>query len=350
MEHAQPVGVAIIGCGWAGTRHAHALSASGAQVRWCVDVDLARAQALCRDLSRIGMDASPTAQVAESLADPAVQAAVICLPHNLHAPVALQAAAEGKHILCEKPLAHSLEAADAMIAAADQAGVVLMVAENERFSPLYLRAKRLLDDGVIGKPALVQLNRECYLNRSFLEERRWFLDAEAAAGGMMMSGGVHSFATLLALMGDVASVQALRAPQRFLEMQGDDTSIALVRFASGVVGTVVESFCMKSLATAAGAEVHTLRIDGELGHLRVVDRQTLCVYSEAPEWGAEGDPVEHVLHVPEADTFGLEAAHFLSCLRSGSEPLTSGRAQRRPLEVVLAAYRSMETGQPVSLL
>jgi len=160
---------------------------------------------------------------------------------------------------------------------------------------------------------------------------------------------VHSFATLLALLGEIESVQALRAPQRFLEMQGDDTSIALVRFASGVVGTVVESFCMKSLATAAGAEVHTLRIDGALGHLRVTAPHTLCVYSEAPSWATEGEIAERVIHVPEEDTFCLEAAHFLSCLRNGAEPLTSGRAQRRPLEIVLAAYRSMETGQPVGL-
>ena len=100
----------------------------------------------------------------------------------------------------------------------------------------------------------------------------------------MMSGGVHSFATLLMLLGEVESVCSLRAPQRFVEMEGDDTSVALVKFASGAVGTLVESFVMKSLATASGAEVHTLRIDGDLGHLAVTSPRTIRVFSEHPDW------------------------------------------------------------------
>jgi predicted dehydrogenase len=224
-----------------------------------------------------------------------------------------------------------------------------MVAENERFSPIYHKARELLQDGVIGRPALLQMNRECYLNRSFLEERRWFLDAHAAAGGIMMSGGVHDFETMRMLLGEVESVYALRARQRFTEMEGDDTSIALVRFADGSVGTLVESFCMKSLTTAAGPEVHTLRIDGDLGHLAVVDPTTIRVFSERADYALGGALVEHSIHVPPADTFALEIAHFMQCIRTGDEPITSGRLQRRPLELVLAAYRSMETGRPARI-
>jgi len=87
-----------------------------------------------------------------------------------------------------------------------------MIAENVRFDPLYHRIWELLQDGVIGQPALIQMTRECYLSRSFLQERRWFLDARAAAGGIMMSGGIHDFETMRMLIGEVESVQALRAP------------------------------------------------------------------------------------------------------------------------------------------
>ena len=151
------------------------------------------------------------------------------------------------------------------------------------------------------------------------------------------------------LLGEVESVYALRARQRFAEMEGDDTSVALVRFQDGTAGTLVESFIMKSLATAAGSEVHTLRIDGDLGHLAVVDPTTIRVFSERADYAPGGALIEHAIHVPTADTFALEIAHFLHCIRTGDEPITSGRLQRRPLEIVLAAYRSMETGLPVRL-
>jgi len=336
-----PLRIAIIGCGWAGSRHAQAFQQCGVQVTWAVDTNAARAKSVAQAFP----GARTSGDFREVLRDPQVEAVDVCLPHHLHAPVALEAARAGKHILCEKPLAATLEEADQMIEAAQLAGVVLMVAENVRFSPVYQNVRELLDQGVIGRPALIQMTRQCYLARSFLEERRWFLDARAAAGGIMMSGGVHDFETMRMLMGEIETVYALRAPQRFLEMQGDDTSIAAVRFRSGAVGTLVESFVMKSLVTASGPEIHTLRIDGELGSLTVEDGQTIRLFSEQPQWLPGGALTQHDIHVPQADTFLLEAQHFLECIRTGREPVTSGRSQRRPLEAVLAAYRSMGSGQ-----
>ena len=187
----QPLQVAVIGCGWAGTRHARAFAGCGGAVRWAVDTDLGRAIAL----PDVGPDPRATADYREALADPEVEAVDICLPHDLHAEVAIAAAEAGKHVLVEKPLAATLAEVDAMIAAAERCGVILMVAENVRFDPLYLKVKELLQDGAIGRPALLLMTREAYLTRSFLEERPWFLDARAAAGGIMMSGGVHDFET-----------------------------------------------------------------------------------------------------------------------------------------------------------
>lgn len=341
----EPFVVAVIGCGWAGTRHAHAFRHAGAVVRWCIDLDLPRAEALAHDIGQ----GEPATDYRRALDDPSVNAVSVCLPHHLHADVSCDAAAAGKHVLCEKPLADTLANANRMIAAADEARVTLMVAENVRFGPIYHKVRELLEGGVIGRPALLQMTRECYLNRSFIEERPWFLDAHAAAGGIMMSGGIHDIETMRMLLGEIESVYALRARQRFLEMEGDDTSVALVRFLEGAAGTLVESFTMKSLATAAGSEVHTLRIDGDLGHLAVVDPTTIRVFSERPDYAPGGALMEHAIHVPPANTFALEIAHFMHCVRSGDEPVTSGRLQRRPLEIVLAAYRSMETGRPVRL-
>jgi predicted dehydrogenase len=341
--------IAIIGCGWAGTRHARAFAACGSVVRWAVDLDRRRADALKESSRGTHGEIFTTTDYRAALNDPDVDAVDICLPHNLHASVAVEATQAGKHVLCEKPIAATLEEADRMIEAAERAGVTLMIAENERFSPLYHKVRDLVQADVIGRPALLQMTRECYLTRSFMEERPWFLDAKAAAGGMMMAGGVHDFEKARLIVGDVASVYALRAPQRFLELEGDDTSVALVCFRNGVVGTFVLSFIMKSLVTAAGPEVHTLRIDGTLGSLTVQDGKTIRLFSEHPDYRLGEQFVQYEIYVPEQDTFYLEVKHFIHAVKTGEEPITSGRSQRRPLEIVLAAYQSMESGQPVGL-
>ena len=125
----QPIQIAVIGCGWAGVRHAEAYERCGVRIGWAVDKDLRRAEALAgwRHGVHVATD------YFEALNDPEVGAISICLPHDLHAQVAVDAAERGKHILCEKPLAASLEEADRMIEASERTGVCLMVAEKVRF-------------------------------------------------------------------------------------------------------------------------------------------------------------------------------------------------------------------------
>jgi predicted dehydrogenase len=103
--------------------------------------------------------------------------------------------------------------------------------------------------------------------------------------------------------------------------------------------------------TAAGPEVHWLRIDGDLGSLVAHDHERrIEVFSELPERHLAGSPTQQTILVPAADTFAAEVRSFVACVGSGVEPLTSGRRQRRPLELVLAAYHSMATGEPVRVV
>ena len=346
---AAPIRIAIIGCGWAGQRHARACDNLGVEVCWAVDTNLARAAAVAQSLAQTEQEPRVTSDYFDVLTDRDLDAVSICLPHNMHASVAIDAAKAGKHVLVEKPLAANLDEADRMIEAAERTGITLMVAENVRFDAVYLKIAQLLRDGAIGKPALLQMTRQCYLRESFLRDRTWFLNAKAAAGGIMMSGGIHDFETMRMLIGEVESVYALRAPQRFLEMQGDDTSIAAIRFENGVVGTLAESFVMKCLTTAAGSEVHTLRLDGELGHIAWDGGRTIRVFSEHEAWQAGERLAQHELYVPQTDSFELLLTHFIHCVVTGEEAVTNGRSQRAPLACVMAAYRSMETRQPVRL-
>jgi predicted dehydrogenase len=297
-------------------------------------------------LWRIQPGCRVTTDYREAIGDADLDAVDICLPHNLHAPVSIDCLEAGIHVLVEKPIAANLAEATAMVEAAGKAGAVLMVAENEVFSPLYRKVRDLVAGGAVGRPALVQLTRGCYATEDYKQNRPWFLDAEQAAGGMMMSGGIHDVEKLRMIVGEITAVQALQAPGRCAEMGGDDTGIAVLRFENGAIGTMIQSNSYKSAVTAAGEEIHRLRIDGELGSIEAEGTHggRIRVFSEA-KVGAGTDPSSDTeMVVPEEDTFHLEIAHFLDCLENGGTPLTTGSRMLRSLEIVLGAYRSMAEG------
>jgi predicted dehydrogenase len=334
--------VALFGCGWAGARHAEAWNELGVEVAWAVDSDADKSETFA---DKFGGQATASWEL--SLADQGVTIVDICLPHALHAQAAIAAATRRKHILCEKPLAISLEDADRMIEAADRAGVVLMVAENVCFDPARRRLAELVHQGAIGRPALLQIAREANLARSFLSSRRWFLDEQVAGGGIMLSGGVHDFETARMLLGEIEQVGSLRAPRRLEEMGGDDTSVAVFRFASGAIGVLVESYVAKRALTAGGDEHHTVRVDGEYGSLLLENQGPIRLFSEET-FGSLSAGTEHVLPVEPVDTFRLELEHLLDALEQGFEPISSGRSQRRAIELVSAAYASMDhNGEPI---
>jgi UDP-N-acetylglucosamine 3-dehydrogenase len=334
--------VAIIGCGWAGIRHARAFADCGAELAWAVDGNSERAERI----QRIRSGCRITADYREAITDQNLDAVDICLPHDLHAPVSIDCLRAGKHVLVEKPLAASLDEADRMIEAADQAGVVLMVAENEVYSPLYRKVRDLVSEGLIGKPALVQMTRGAYATEDYKRNRPWFLDAKRAAGGMMMSGGIHDVEKLRMIIGEIIAVQALQAPRRCAQMRGDDTAVAVLRFENGAVGTMIQSNIYKNAVTAAGEEVHRLRIDGELGSIEASGTHggRIRIFSEKGAANTEDSYVDTEIVVPAEDTFHLEIDHFLDCLESGKTPVTAGKKMRRSLQIILGTYRSMEDG------
>jgi predicted dehydrogenase len=187
-------------------------------------------------------------------------------------------------------------------------------------------------------PALVQATRECHLRESFIRDRPWFLRADEAGGGILLAGGIHDVAKLRMMLGDIVRLHAMRAPQRFAELACEDTAAMLLRFESGAVGTLVESFMMLDAATASGDEVHRLRIDGEEGSIEVAGPERIRLTT------ADGT---REIAIAAIDTFEAEADEFLDCIATRREPETSARRQRRNLELVEAAYASLERDCPV---
>jgi predicted dehydrogenase len=327
--------IGLIGCGWAGQQHARALRALGNRAQLCAlaDVDTA----LARELAKEWRIPVWTGDYRELLTRPEIDALSLCLPHSLHAPVAILAAQAGKHVLVEKPLATTLQEADAMIAAAQSAGVRLMVAENVRFDPVYRRAVALIQAGALGELFLIRISRE-HQKHLYMQQRPWFL--REAAGGILFSGGIHDFELLRMLGGDIEHVYALTGRKVLPEMSADDTSVVLAGMGNGAAALLTESFSLRTPTPGVQGTVH-----GSLGSLWL-DAERLRLYQSE-----EDDHPEQVEEIPVAqqDTFEAEWAHFLDCLGSGGEPVTSGRSQRAPLQAVLAAYESLRRGSRVYL-
>ena len=327
------IGVALVGAGWAGERHAAAYRSLPDLARLVAVVETRRAIAAMR--GREWGVPFVTDDLAAALARPEVEAVDLCLPHAHHAGAALAALAAGKHVLIEKPFATSLAQADAMIGAAATAGCILMVAENARYDPVHLRMAALIAAGAIGPPFLCRIARDHHMGAA-LRARPWFFTDPT--GGIMWSGGIHDIETVRMLTADAAIIEvyATAARKTLDEMTTDDTSVAVFRLAGGAVAVLSESFVTHVPHGGARLRVEAF---GPHGTLFTDGNGTLAVVAPGGATRTE--------EIPPDDTFAAEIRHFLGCLRSGAEPVTAGRAMRPGLAAILAAQASMASGRPV---
>jgi predicted dehydrogenase len=267
-----------------------------------------------------------------------LDAVSICLPHAMHAVCAIEAARAGLHILIEKPIAATLAEADAMIKAASVAGVQLMVAENVRFNVTYQKAAEICQSGDLGDLFLIRIAREHNM-RAYLNQRPWFLSDPS--GGIMASGGVHDFELLRMLSGEIEHVYALTGNKVFEEMSADDNGVALAGMANGAAAVIVETFSLRTPRPGVLGSVH-----GSSGSLWF-DEDSITVYRNDQDGQADST---HKISVPPGDTFVAEMEHFLDCIEQPeTEPVTSGREERKPLAAVQAAYESIKNGKRVRL-
>ena len=273
----------------------------------------------------------------EMVADPGIEAIDICAINSLHAPVAIAALHAGKHVLVEKPMALTLAEADAMLTAAHRAERVLMVAHNLRYEPVFETAKRLLNEGVIGA---VRAIRGTFMHagpdESWGATSAWFWQEEEAGGGALIDLGVHTIDLIRWLMaGDpVTEVEAMTAR---LEKPtfADDNAIVLLRFGSGVLGSVQASW------TARPVPEVNLVVHGGRGRLWIERGTSRPIVLHVAK---EGGGFERLTpELPAAGALGNPFSHFVRVVREGVAPRSSGQDGRNTLAVTLAAYEAART-------
>jgi len=348
-----PFGVAVFGCGGVSAGHFSAYTANP-RVRLIAAVDVRPevAEAAARKWGAAHWYSS----VEEALADTDVQIVDLCLPHHLHAPVAIQAARAGKHVFVEKPIANTLDEANAMIAACRENGVLLMVDQTKRYQNRHRTIKRLLDEGYIGDPVLVKaayLQDITYAWHHMEPER---LKGYWKHDGVISGIGIHVLDMLRWLIGEAVEVQAVVSTSDLIdrERKTEDTGIVLLRFANGCVGEATVSYVLNDPRYGAGWDAMPIQIYGRHGSLSMDENDTITVVSgkiTGPGPGLFQLHTKPPVGAPRPPPEGMAGAieHLLDCLETGAQPLTHGEDARASLELVEAAYQSVREGRAVQL-
>jgi predicted dehydrogenase len=258
-----------------------------------------------------------------------VDAVDICLPHHLHRDAIVAAAEAGLHILCEKPLCLSADQAREVEKAVTSNGVTLMSAHNQLFLPAVAKAKKLLDDGVLGRVYEVRTTDSFY-NDFDPTTMGWRASAKTSGGGELIDTGYHPTYLMLHLAGGVpVEATAMLSTHRLTFMEGEDSAQVLIRFDNDVVGHLVTSW-----AYAPAAITERFSAVGELGSLHSDGTSLSYQLRSGVRKAWEFEPV---------DTFVAEIGHFADSLINQTRPLHTEKEGIETLGIILAAYQGART-------
>jgi predicted dehydrogenase len=330
MGGERPLGIGLVGTGgWATSFWQEAQRAPEVLLVAGWDPD---AERLSQFADSYGCEMAPTFE--GLLANPRVEAVAIFTPNNFHRAPAEAAAAAGKHVFTEKPIANTIPDAAAMIRACQRAGVTLMVGHSARYRGPARALKSLLEEGRLGQVVMAEANISHSGGRR-LTEAEWRWHREEAPGGPLMQLSVHAFDTLHYLFGPTRRATAL-STSSLSPSQIEDVFLALLEFESGLLAYVGTNYLCPP--------VNYVRIYGVAGN----------VHSEGPKvtfLKAAGDWDSHPEGVPvrEISAPAAEMAELARAARAHGHPETGGKEGLLALGVAWACLLSAEQGCAVEV-
>ncbi|RDW22185.1 gfo/Idh/MocA family oxidoreductase [Oceanobacillus arenosus] len=263
-----------------------------------------------------------------------MDAVIICSENTRHKEMVLNAAEAKKHILCEKPIATTIEDAEEMIEACKVNGVILQIAFPVRFSSPIAQLKNLIDNGELGDIVAFRTT-----NRG-QNPGGWFIDKNLSGGGAVLDHTVHMVDIMRWYLGkEITHVDAMVASY-FHDIDIDDAGILTLEFENGVIATHDASWSRFAEYPTWGdvtIEVigtkQTIKVDAYKEHIRMFTS------------GAKS--LSNVFYGNDMD-FGL-IQDFVECVQKGKEPSITGFDGLKALEVALAAYESSEKNKSINL-
>ena len=327
---AEPVRIALIGMGWWGKKMLSVLEAAPSDIRVvrAVEPNVETVRELCA-----GKGIPLTAEYAEALNDPAVEAVVLATPHALHEAQIAQAVAAGKHVFCEKPLALTKAGAERAVALCREARLVLGMGHERRWEPPVADMLAKADAGVLGRIHQIEANfsHDKFLS---LDRDNWRLNADQAPAGGMTATGIHLLDLSVRLLGPAESVLCI-CEQLSSDLPQGDTVSVYVKFKGG--GTSYVS------ASLANPFMSRFTVYGAKGWTDIRDK----AHVEAPEgWvvtsAMAGGPITTV-EVPQAEPVKDNLVSFARAIRGAETyPITAEHLVNNIalLEAVFASARS----------
>ena len=330
--------VAIVGVGWAGTRHVEAIGELDRKVDVACLVD-PDTEHLAAEAARFGIQRTYSG-LSEALADPLVGAVSICSPHAWHCPQAIEAAQAGKHVLCEKPMAMDVEEATRMIDACEANGVRLYVAESAVYTGMSRTLREIVQTGrYIGELTAASVTRGFRGTRyGYPGRRAWLADPRRGGTGTWMLHGIHTVAQVRFVLGEVASLYMQEHSASSFERRDiEGTVTAQLTLENGVQVSVLQTPETKLYGDLGGYVLH-----GDAGSIRAWEAGYQA-FSKEHEGALMSYPAQGL------SPFAQEIDAFADYVAKGIEGPTTGVSERRSLAVVQAGYESAETGKVVNL-
>lgn len=346
--------IGIIGAGNIGNVHIQ-------EFKKLADVDVAAVTDVYRPLAVERASKYGIPKVYESyqelVQDPSIDAVIVCVPNEAHAPVAIDALKAGKHVLLEKPMAVNAAAAKEIVKAHRQSGKTLMMSHQRRWEWINLQVKEQIDKGALGQVYNVKTG---WMRRKGIPGwGTWFTQMSKSGGGPLIDIGVHMLDLSLHFMGGAKPVSVFGTTyaefgphKRGIGTWGkpdwngfydvEDLATALIKLDNGGTLTLDVSWAAHTSFQNNGAYVHLMGTEGgaSLGdgkgrlHTELFDR-TADVELTAPS--ADEGPRARM------------SRHFIECVRTGQEPLTSAMSGLANSLVLEAIYESSRTGNKVDL-
>ncbi len=268
-------------------------------------------------------------------------------PSGLHAEQGIAAARMGLHVLTEKPLDVSVRAADALIAACNNAQVKLGVFFQDRFKADLLRVKEWVDAGVLGRPILADSRVKWFRPAEHYGGSKWRGTLALDGGGALINQAIHTVDLLLWMFGDVARVQAQKKTALH-KIEAEDTLTALLEFKNGAMGV------LQATTSVYPGYPRRVELTGEQGTVIIEHDRIAAADLKNPPGDAEGRGDDKNLSASSAtvsDVRGHQAAmeDFVQAIEKDTTPRCSGVEGRRSLALVEAIYAACESGGRVEV-
>ena len=258
----------------------------------------------------------------------------VCLPTPYHKEYVLKVADHGSHVICEKPIAPSMEDAIEMVKHCDDKGVRLFIGHVVRFFPNYVDISTKVKAGLIGDVGVIHTKR---VGSNPGQARSWYKDS---SGGVILDLMIHDIDYLCGLMDEVTSVYALNKVE-----QGHDYALVTLRFGNGAIAN------LEAYWGYPGPFTTSIEVAGTEGVIRYNSNESISIKvmkeldTLNDSAGTVAVPQSPALHSP----YYYELKHFIECIENNEDPIVSVQDALKAVKVALAAIESAKTGLPVKI-